>query len=73
MWPVSWGHQCCESPAAFGCVVVMCVVGWGRSDCLIIPNFIRILHHTSRHFGITMQAQRAPDIRFHGVSDGSKR
>ena len=32
MWPVSWGHQCCESPAAFGCVVVMCVVGWGRSD-----------------------------------------
>ena len=22
-------HQCCESPAAFGCVVVMCVVGRG--------------------------------------------
>ena len=34
MWPVSWGHQCCEPPAAFGCVVVMCVVGWGRSDIL---------------------------------------
>ena len=36
MWPVSWGHQCCESPAAFGCVVVMCVVGWGRSDGLVL-------------------------------------
>ena len=32
MWPVSWGHQCCESPAAFACVVVMCVVGWEGSD-----------------------------------------
>ena len=32
MWPVSWGHQCCESPAAFACVVVMCVVWWEGSD-----------------------------------------
>ena len=31
-WPVSWRHQCCESPAAFACVVVMCVVGWEGSD-----------------------------------------